>query len=268
MLESLFASPVTGITTGLVIPVIGTTLGAATVFLLRKESSPLTQKLMLGFAAGVMLSAIIWSLMLPSMELAEKQGGRPWLSPSIGFLIGMGFLLIIDTLTPHIHISSNEVEGVPSHLKKTTMLILAITIHHIPEGMAIGVVLAGATSGNAIVTVAAAMALSIGIALQNIPEGAVVSIPLKNLGKSRMRSFFYGTATGLVQPISALLTILLIDKLPMQIFPGVLAFAAGAMMYVIVEEIIPESQSGKHSNIATIGLAVGFVLMLVMDSVL
>ncbi|MEG1999226.1 MAG: ZIP family metal transporter, partial [Bacteroidales bacterium] len=237
MFENLFTSETTGIAIGLLIPVIGTTIGAATVFLLRKGSSALTQKLMLGFAAGVMLAAVIWSLMLPSIELSEKQGALPWLSPSIGFLIGIGFLLMIDTLTPHIHISSNEVEGLPSNLKKTAMLIFAITIHHIPEGMAIGVVLAGATAGNAIVTVSAAMTLSIGIAMQNIPEGAVVSVPLKSLGKSKMSSFLYGSATGLVQPISALITILLIDKLPMNIFPAILAFAAGAMMYVIVEEI-------------------------------
>ena len=268
MFDTLFADKTAGIAVGLLIPFIGNTIGAATVLFTGRKSSDFSQKLMLGFAAGVMLSAIIWSLLIPSMEMAEEQGASRWVTPVIGFLVGMLFLLVIDTLTPHMHVSSDSVEGLPSRLSKSTMLILAIVIHHIPEGMAMGVVFAGASAGDSAVTVASAIALSFGMALQNIPEGAVVSLPLKNMGQSRFRSFLYGTATGLVQPVSAIAAILLIGGLPTQIFPALLSFAAGAMMYVIVEEIIPESQSGRHSNIATIGLAAGFVLMMIMDSAL
>lgn len=268
MLDTLFADKTAGIAAGLLIPFIGNTIGAATVLFTSRKSSDFSQKLMLGFAAGVMLSAIIWSLLIPSMEMAEEQGASRWITPVTGFLAGMLFLLVIDTLTPHMHVSSDSVEGLPSRLQKSTMLILAIVIHHIPEGMAMGVVFAGAAAGEGAVTAASAIALSFGMALQNIPEGAVVSLPLKNMGRSKLGSFLYGTATGLVQPVSAIAAILLIESLPEQIFPALLAFAAGAMMYVIVEEIIPESQSGRHSNIATIGLAAGFVLMMIMDSAL
>lgn len=270
-METLFADKAAGIAAGLLIPFAGNMAGAATVLFTSRKSSDFSQKLMLGFAAGVMLSAIIWSLLIPSMEMAEEQGASRWATPVAGFLAGMLFLLVIDTLTPHMHVSSDSVEGLPSRLPKSTMLILAIVIHHIPEGMAMGIVFAGAAAGEGAagaVTVASAIALSFGMALQNIPEGAVVSLPLKNMGQSKLRSFLYGTATGLVQPISAIAAILLTGSLPAQIFPALLAFAAGAMMYVIVEEIIPESQNGRHSNIATIGLAVGFVLMMIMDSTL
>lgn len=269
MFETLFANETAGIAAGLLIPFIGNTIGAATVLFTSKKSSDLSQKLMLGFAAGVMLSAIIWSLLIPSMEMAEEQGESRWLAPVAGFLAGMLFLLVIDTLTPHLHVSSDSVEGLPSRLQKSTMLILAIVIHHIPEGMAMGVVFAGVSvGGEGAVTAASAIALSFGMALQNIPEGAVVSLPLKNMGQGKLSSFLYGAATGLVQPVSAIAAILLIGKFPEHIFPALLAFAAGAMMYVIVEEIIPESQNGKHTNIATIGLAAGFALMMIMDSAL
>ena len=252
MFDTLFADKAAGIAVGLLIPFIGNTAGAASVLFTGRKSSGFSQKLMLGFAAGVMLSAIIWSLLIPSMEMAEEQGTSRWVTPVIGFLAGMLFLLVIDTLTPHMHVSSDSVEGLPSRLSKSSMLILAIVIHHIPEGMAMGVVFAGAAAGDGAVTAASAIALSFGMALQNIPEGAVVSLPLKNMG----------------HPISAIAAMLLTGGLPAQIFPALLSFAAGAMMYVIVEEIIPESQNGRHSNIATIGLAAGFVLMMIMDSAL
>lgn len=267
MLENLFDNNTLLIIAGLFIPIIGCVVGSASVYLLKSDSNAPSQKLMLGFAAGVMLAAIIWSLMQPAMELAAEQDSIPWLSPTIGFVLGMGFLLLLDSVTPHIHISSNSVEGVPSSFRKSTMLILAITIHHIPEGMAIGVVLAGAISGGEMITAAAAIALSVGMALQNIPEGAVVSAPLNNMGVSKTKSFLIGSATGLVQPVSAIATMLLVDG-TMAIFPAILAFAGGAMLYVIVEEIIPEGQSGKHSNIATIGVALGFALMMILDGTL
>ncbi len=251
----------------LVIPIIGCVVGAASVFLIKSDNNSPSQKLMLGFAAGVMLAAIIWSLMQPAMDLAEKQDTIPWLSPTLGFIAGMFFLLLLDTFTPHIHLSSNSVEGISSGIHKSTMLILAITIHHIPEGMAIGVVLGGAISGGEMITAASAIALSVGMALQNIPEGAVVSAPLNNMGVSKTKSFLLGSATGLVQPLSAIATMFIIESF-MPIFPAILAFAGGAMLYVIVEEIIPEGQSGKHSNIATIGVALGFALMMILDGAL
>ena len=267
MLENFFNSNIMIVVAGLVIPIIGCVIGSATVFLLKSDSNSPSQKLMLGFAAGVMLAAIIWSLMQPAMELAAEKDAIPWLSPTIGFLLGIGFLLLLDSITPHIHQSSNSVEGIHSNFKRSTMLILAIIIHHIPEGMAIGVVLSGSLQGGEMITGATAIALSIGMALQNIPEGAVVSAPLNNMGMSKFKSFLWGSATGLVQPISALITMLLIDG-TMNIFPAILAFAGGAMLYVIIEEIIPEGQSGKHSNIATIGAALGFALMMILDGTL
>ena len=267
MFENFFNEDMMLIIAGLLIPIIGCIIGSATVFLLKSDNNAPSQKFMLGFAAGVMLAAIIWSLMQPAMELAEEKDAIPWLSPTIGFLLGMGFLLLIDSITPHLHQSSDSVEGLPSKLKKSTMLILAITIHHIPEGMAIGVVLSGAIDGGDMITGATAIALSVGMALQNIPEGAVVSAPLNNMGVSKFKSFLWGSATGLVQPISAIITMLLIDG-TMDIFPAILAFAGGAMLYVIIEEIIPEGQSGKHSNVATIGAALGFALMMVLDGTL
>lgn len=265
MLEAFLSNNL--IVAGLVIPIIGCVIGSATVYLLKSDRNAPSQKLMLGFAAGVMLAAIIWSLMQPAMELAAEKDAIPWLSPTIGFVLGMGFLLLIDTITPHLHLSTDSVEGLPSSLKKSSMLILAITIHHIPEGMAIGVVLSGAIEGGEMITGASAIALSLGMALQNIPESAVVSAPLNNMGVSKFKSFLWGSATGLVQPMAAIVTMLLIDG-TMPIFPAILAFAGGAMMYVIVEEIIPEGQSGKHSNIATIGVALGFALMMILDGIL
>ena len=250
---------------GLLIPFIGTLLGAATVFLIKNEIPPQVQKLLLGFASGVMIAASVWSLLIPSIEMSEQQGlSAAWMPAAIGFLCGMAFLLLLDSVIPHIHINSNEPEGVKSKLKKSTMLVFAITLHNIPEGMAVGVVLAGMVEGVSNISYAGAMALSIGIAIQNFPEGAIVSMSLRSAGQSRKKAFVTGALSGVVEPIAAVITILLIH-ITLPILPYLLAFAAGAMIYVVVEELIPEAQSGSHSNIATIGVAIGFVLMMVLD---
>lgn len=249
---------------GILIPFAGTALGSAMVFLMKKEMNDRVQKLLLGFASGVMMAASVWSLLIPSINMAEKAGGVPWLPPAVGFLLGMGFLLVLDTLTPHLHLSDEKPEGVPAQLKKTTMLVLAVTLHNIPEGMAVGVTFAGVLSGDASMTLAGAFVLSIGIAIQNFPEGAIISMPLKSSGLSRTRSFVYGALSGIVEPVAAFFTILL-TGLVVPLLPYLLAFAAGAMIYVVVEELIPEAQSGKHSNISTIGVAAGFVLMMILD---
>lgn len=249
---------------GLLIPFIGTSLGAAMVFLLRDQLSAWVQKLLLGFASGVMIAASVWSLLIPSIDMTAESGGVAWLPAVVGFLCGMFSLLIFDTLVPHLHLGSDEPEGVKSGLGRSTMLFMAVTLHNIPEGMAVGVVLAGAMTGEAGITMAAALALSIGIAIQNFPEGAIVSMPLKQSVQSRWKAFAYGVGSGIVEPIAGLVTILLIDWLQ-PVLPFLLAFAAGAMIYVVVEELIPESQSGRHSNIATVGVAFGFALMMMLD---
>ena len=253
---------------GLIIPFTGTTLGAAMVFLLKDEISPNLRKLLLGFASGVMIAAIMWSLLIPSIDMAESQGiAYSWLPAATGFAIGICFLLLLDSIIPHLHSSSDEPEGVQSNFKKSTMIILAITLHNIPEGMAVGVVLAGMMEGASNITVASALALAIGIAIQNIPEGAIVSAPLRLAGNSRMKAFVGGTLSGIIEPIAAIITILLI-QITLPALPYILAFAAGSMMYVVVEELLPDLQSGKHSNIGIIGLALGFIMMMIMDSVL
>lgn len=249
---------------GILIPFVGTTLGAAMVFFMRKEMNGKIQKGLLGFASGVMIAASVWSLLIPAIEMSEEQGGIPWMPAAVGFLLGIGFLLLLDTLTPHLHLNEDTPEGLPSNLKKTTMLVLAVTLHNIPEGMAVGVTFAGILAGNTMISLAGAFALSIGIAIQNFPEGAIISMPLRSEGQSKGKAFLYGAASGVVEPIAALLTILL-TSLVVPILPYLLAFAAGAMIYVVVEELIPESQTGKHTNIGTIGVAVGFVLMMVLD---
>ena len=249
---------------GILIPFVGTTLGAAMVFFMRKEMNGKIQKGLLGFASGVMIAASVWSLLIPAIEMSEEQGGIPWMPAAVGFLLGIGFLLLLDTLTPHLHLNEDTPEGLPSNLKKTTMLVLAVTLHNIPEGMAVGVTFAGILAGNTMISLAGAFALSIGIAIQNFPEGAIISMPLRSEGQSKGKAFLYGAASGVVEPIAALLTILL-TILVVPILPYLLAFAAGAMIYVVVEELIPESQTGKHTNIGTIGVAVGFVLMMVLD---
>ena len=249
---------------GILIPFVGTTLGSAMVFFMRKEMNGKIKKGLLGFASGVMIAASVWSLLIPAIEMSEEQGGIPWMPAAMGFLLGIGFLLLLDTLTPHLHLNEDTPEGLPSNLKKTTMLVLAVTLHNIPEGMAVGVTFAGILAGNTMISLAGAFALSIGIAIQNFPEGAIISMPLRSEGQSKGKAFLYGAASGVVEPIAALLTILL-TSLVVPILPYLLAFAAGAMIYVVVEELVPESQTGKHTNIGTIGVAVGFVLMMVLD---
>ena len=234
------------------------------VFLLRDQLSALVQKMLLGFASGVMIAASVWSLLIPSIDIATEHGMIAWLPAAVGFVGGMLFLLLLDTLTPHIHINSDESEGPRSSLGRSTKMLLAVTLHNIPEGMAVGVVLAGAMAESAGITLAGAMALSVGIAIQNFPEGAIISMPLKSEGYSKGKSFLYGALSGVVEPIAAVITILLIDQL-LPVLPFLLSFSAGAMIYVVVEELIPESQSGKHSNIATIGVAAGFTLMMILD---
>lgn len=249
---------------GLLIPFLGTTLGAATVFLMKNKMNSKIEKLLLGFASGVMIAASIWSLLMPSIEMAENQNIISWVPAAVGFLLGILFLLILDSIVPHVHLNSSEPEGIKAKLKKTTMLVFAVTLHNIPEGMAVGVTFAGALIGNAGITMAGAFALAIGIAIQNFPEGAIISMPLKSEGISKWKAFIYGTLSGIVEPIGAIITILLTNAV-VPILPYLLSFAAGAMIYVVVEELIPEAQSGEHSNIATIGVAIGFVIMMILD---
>ena len=250
---------------GLLVPMLGIVLGSAVVFLTQKEMSGLLQKSLLGFAAGVMVAASFWSLLLPAVEMGE---GRWAVMPAlIGFLAGMGFLQLIDVATPHLHIGTTQPEGPRSRLSRTTMLMLAVTIHHLPEGMAIGVVLAGAGQGDVGISAASALVVSLGIAIQNVPEGAVVSIPMRASGKSRTRSFLLGCLSGVAQPLGAIL-VLLLAALFVPMLPYLLAFAAGAMLYVVVEELIPEATSGQHTNLSTVFFAVGFALMMLLDVVL
>lgn len=250
---------------GLLVPLAGTVLGAALVFLMKNGISVAVNKLLLGFASGVMLAASVWSLLIPSLQMGAADDSRfAWMPATVGFLLGMGFLLVLDTIIPHLHAYSDEPEGLKSSWKRTTMLALAVTLHNIPEGMAVGVVLAGALAGNAGVTVSGALALSAGIAIQNFPEGAIVSLPLRSEGLSRWKAFGIGALSGVVEPLFGLATVAAIAFVT-PLLPYLLAFAAGAMIYVVVEELIPESQSGRHSNIATVGVAVGFALMMVLD---
>lgn len=248
----------------LLVPLLGTTLGAAMVFLMRKEMNARLEKALLGFAAGVMIAASVWSLLIPSIDMAAEQGVISWVPALVGFLLGIVFLLLIDTLTPHLHLASDQPEGVKSGFSKTTMMLLAVTIHNIPEGMAVGVAFAGATMGNTGITMAGALALAVGIAIQNFPEGAIISMPLRGEGMSRTKAFVCGVLSGIVEPIGALLTIWLTSSIRPAL-PYFLSFAAGAMIYVVVEELIPESQNGEHTNIGTIGVAIGFALMMVLD---
>lgn len=249
---------------GLAIPFLGTTLGAAMVFLMKKEMNKKVEKILLGFASGVMIAASVWSLLIPSIEMAETQGKVAWIPAAIGFLLGIVFLLVLDSVVPHMHLESEKTEGIKSKLKKTTMMVFAVTLHNIPEGMAVGVTFAGALAQNAGITMAVAFALAIGIAIQNFPEGAIISMPLKSEGVSKPKAFLYGTLSGIVEPIGAIITILLTNAV-VPILPYLLSFAAGAMIYVVVEELIPESQAGEHSNIGTIGVAIGFTIMMILD---
>ena len=249
---------------GLAIPFLGTTLGAAMVFLMKKEMNKKVEKILLGFASGVMIAASVWSLLIPSIEMAETQGKVAWIPAAIGFLLGIVFLLVLDSVVPHMHLESEKTEGIKSKLKKTTMMVFAVTLHNIPEGMAVGVTFAGALAQNAGITIAGAFALAVGIAIQNFPEGAIISMPLKSEGVSKPKAFLYGTLSGIVEPIGAIITILLTNAV-VPILPYLLSFAAGSMIYVVVEELIPESQAGEHSNIGTIGVAIGFTIMMILD---
>jgi len=249
---------------GLLIPFAGTTLGAGMVFLLKDKMSSWLQKALLGFASGVMIAASVWSLIMPAVEMAEEQGVISWIPAAVGFLLGMFFLLLLDSVIPHQHLDTNEPEGIKSGLKKTTMFVFAVTLHNIPEGMAVGVVFSGLITGDTSISLAGAYALAIGIAIQNFPEGAIISMPLKSEGMSRKKAFTTGMLTGIVEPIAAVITIFLTSFIS-GILPYFLSFAAGAMIYVVVEELIPESQSGKHSNIGTIGVALGFTIMMILD---
>lgn len=246
------------------LPFLGTALGSAMVFFLRGEMPSWVQKLLLGFASGVMIAASVWSLLIPSINMAAEMGYIEWMPAVLGFLAGMFSLLLFDSVVPHVHLDSTEPEGVKSGLGRSSMLVMAVTLHNIPEGMAVGVVLAGAMTESAGITLAGALALSIGIAIQNFPEGAIVSMPLKESLRSRWKAFAYGAGSGIVEPVAGLITILMIDFVQ-PILPYFLSFSAGAMIYVVVEELIPESQSGNHSNVATIGVALGFALMMLLD---
>lgn len=253
----------------LLLPFLGTALGAAMVFLLRGKMSDLLRKLLLGFASGVMVAASIWSLLIPSLEMGNEAGGITWLPAAVGFVLGILFLLLLDSLIPHLHIGADKPEGMTSNCqwKRTTMLSVAVTLHNIPEGMAVGVILASAMAEGAAIPMSAAWALAIGIAIQNFPEGAILSMPLHSEGMSKGKSFLIGALSGIVEPIASILTILLIGFISPAL-PYLLAFAAGAMMYVVVEELIPEAQAEPHSNIPTLGFTVGFVLMMILDSAL
>lgn len=250
---------------GLMIPFVGTAAGAACVFFLRHKLNTLVQKALLGFASGVMVAASVWSLLIPSMDMSADMGKFAFVPAAAGFFIGILFLLLMDKLIPHLHIGANKPEGPKAPLKKTTMLVLAVTLHNLPEGMAVGVVFAGLMAQNAEMTMAGAFALSIGIAIQNFPEGAIISLPLRSEeGAGRTKAFLCGALSGAVEPIGAGLTILLASYIT-PLLPYLLAFAAGAMIYVVVEELIPEASQGEHSNVATIGFSVGFVLMMILD---
>ena len=254
----------TKIIIGLLIPFLGTALGAAMVFFMKNSMNKKIEKTLLGFASGVMIAASVWSLLIPSIDMATEQGKVAWLPAAVGFLLGILFLLVLDSVIPHLHLNSDKPEGIKSKLKKTTMMVFAVTLHNIPEGMAVGVAFAGAMIGNTGITIAGALALAVGIAIQNFPEGAIISMPLKSEGMSKGKAFMLGVLSGVVEPIGALITILL-TNLVVPVLPYLLSFAAGAMIYVVVEELIPEAQDGEHSNLATIGVAIGFVIMMILD---
>ena len=249
---------------GILIPFAGTTLGAACVFFMKNTLGVSVHRSLCGFAAGVMVAASIWSLLIPSIEQSEHLGIFSFLPAFVGFWTGVLFLLALDDLIPHLHVGSNEAEGLKSKLNRTTMMVLAVTLHNIPEGMAVGVMYAGFIAGNTQITAASALALSIGIAIQNFPEGAIISMPLKDEGVSKGKAFLGGVLSGVVEPIGAVLTILISQRI-IPLLPYLLSFAAGAMLYVVVEELIPEMSQGKHSNIGAVFFAVGFSLMMVLD---
>ncbi len=248
---------------GLLIPFVGTALGSALVFFMKKELDQSIQKILSGFAAGVMIAASIWSLLIPSLEMSSNMDKLAFVPAVVGFCVGMIFLLILDKTVPHMHLDETQ-EGFKSKLQKTTMMVLAVTLHNIPEGMAVGILYAGWLSGSAQITEAGALSLALGIAIQNFPEGAIISMPLHSRGLSKPKACWYGVLSGAVEPIAGLLTILL-SSLIMPMLPYFLSFAAGAMIYVVVEELVPEMTEGKHSNVATIAFMLGFALMMILD---
>ena len=249
---------------GILIPFLGTTLGSACVFFMKQSLSDLVRRSLAGFAAGVMVAASIWSLLISAIEQSEDMGKLSFLPAFIGFWVGVLFLLLLDRLIPHLHVGSEQAEGPKSRLGRTTMMVLAVTLHNIPEGMAVGVVYAGFLAGNAQITAASALALSLGIAIQNFPEGAIISMPLRAEGVRKGRAFLGGVLSGVVEPIGAVLT-LLAAQFVIPALPYLLSFAAGAMLYVVVEELIPEMSQGRHSNLGTVFFAVGFSVMMVLD---
>ena len=249
---------------GILIPFLGTTLGASCVFFMKRSLGDLVQRTLAGFAAGVMVAASIWSLLIPAIEQSEDMGKLSFLPAFVGFWVGVLFLLLLDHLIPHLHVGSEQAEGPKSKLGRTTMMVLAVTLHNIPEGMAVGVVYAGFLSGNTQITAASALALSLGIAIQNFPEGAIISMPLRAEGERKGRAFLGGVLSGVVEPIGAVLT-LLAAQLVIPALPYLLSFAAGAMLYVVVEELIPEMSQGRHSNLGTVFFAVGFSVMMALD---
>lgn len=252
---------------GILIPFLGTSLGAGCVFFLKNSLRDGIQRALTGFAAGVMVAASVWSLLIPAMEQAADLGRLAFFPAAVGFWLGILFLLLLDHLIPHLHQNSLQAEGPKSQLQRTTMMVLAVTLHNIPEGMAVGVVYAGYLAGTAQITAAGALALSLGIAIQNFPEGAIISMPLRAEGMRKSKAFLYGTLSGVVEPLGALLTILA-SGFFIPLMPYLLSFAAGAMLYVVVEELIPEMSEGKHSNVGTISFAVGFVAMMILDTAL
>ena len=249
---------------GILIPFLGTALGAACVFFMKRSLGDAVQRALAGFAAGVMVAASIWSLLIPAIEQSEGMGWLSFLPAMIGFWVGALFLLMLDRLIPHLHVGSDQAEGPKSRLGRTTMMVLAVTLHNIPEGMAVGVMYAGFLAGNAQITAASALALSLGIAIQNFPEGAIISMPLRAEGERKGKAFFGGVLSGVVEPVGAVLT-LLAARLVIPALPYLLSFAAGAMLYVVVEELIPEMSQGRHSNIGTIFFAAGFSVMMALD---
>ena len=248
---------------GLLIPFLGTSLGAALVFFMKKELDTKLQNMLSGFAAGVMVAASVWSLLIPSMEMASDKGRLAFIPATVGFCAGMLFLLILDKLVPHMHLDESE-EGLKSNLQKTTMMVLAVTLHNIPEGMAVGILYAGWANGSAQITQAGALTLALGIAIQNFPEGAIISMPLHSKGFSKGKACWYGILSGIVEPVAGFLTILLASHVG-PILPYFLSFAAGAMIFVVVEELVPEMSEGEHSNLGTIMFMLGFVLMMILD---
>ena len=250
---------------GALIPLIGTTLGASCVFVMKKELNELVNKGLTGFASGVMIAASVWSLIIPAINMSSDMGKLAFLPATIGLVIGIAFMFILDRIIPHLHYSNDEAEGFNHNkMRKTTMLVLAVVLHNIPEGMAVGAVLSGVLAENSMVTWAGAIALSIGIAIQNFPEGAIISMPLRGRGMSKFKSFSCGFLSGVVEPIGALLTVMF-SQFILPLIPYLLTIAAGAMIYVVVEELIPESSSGEESDLGTICFALGFIIMMILD---